>query len=375
MTKVLPATEEIEITVAAMTMDRRMSFRPEVDMVRAGLLYGDKVTLFSLDGDAFDKLQGIIDSDEDGLIDFVIRDASETGSDGLADLQANLRKYQELRSKRDCSRAESLHVAHVRSTLKKIRQQLCKNRDRLLKETGADKLHDLVRTGLVTVRTIDTGTPWKYQPGVPQYLNAIVEHLAKGRTYPMLNPRVTNLLAPSLASKEVVLLDDTVDRSKRSSLAANLLFRLPHLENVDGSAILSIRKELSRPLLRFRAAIIRFSQEVETAPWCEGFDREVQLLYDSQVVPALLDIEAAAEGSSWLSELLSASSKSWSIPAASAVGLMLAKADAVPSVLVAGLSVAVGAGILANDFIRKWKAAQASIQRNQLFYYWKLLHR
>lgn len=376
MTVELPKIEEVEITVAAASKDSHAYFHPEVSLVRAGLLYGDKVTLFSLFEDAFYKLRDLIDVDEDGLIDLILTDARKTGAPGIALIEAKLRSYQRLRTKRKRTHAELLDVQRMRKKLQNLVQQLQANRDRILEQTGASALDDLVGTGLVTVHSIDSGTIWERNDNaVLEYLQAVTEHLATGQSYPLLNTTVTSMLAPALAAGNIVPLGEATNRSKRVSLAANLLFRVPAMDSLTGSDILSLRTELAAPLLRFRSAVMQLSRELQDAPWQPGFDREAESIYESKVVPALIDIGEAVESNSWLSELLSASTKALAIPAASVVGMLAAKATAVPSVLVATLSAITSGGIVANETIRRWKAAQAAVRRNQLFYYWKLLQR
>src|SRR5690606_16408778 len=63
------------------------------------------------------------------------------------------------------------------------------------------------------------------------------------------------------------------------------------------------------PLLRFRAALMKYSDQVSTAPWDRDFPLEAEALFHRDVRPAVLAIEEAVRAKSYLQRLVSRYSK------------------------------------------------------------------
>ena len=59
--------------------------------------------------------------------------------------------------------------------------------------------------------------------------------------------------------------------------------------------LLDVRRQLARPLVRFRAALATLTADFESAAWDEGFAREVDDFYREQVAPAVLDVQEALD--------------------------------------------------------------------------------
>ncbi len=58
---------------------------------------------------------------------------------------------------------------------------------------------------------------------------------------------------------------------------------------------MDVRSRLRAPLVRFRAALAKASDEFSAAAWDENFSREVEDLYRREVAPALAEVHATLE--------------------------------------------------------------------------------
>ena len=63
--------------------------------------------------------------------------------------------------------------------------------------------------------------------------------------------------------------------------------------------ILSIRRELEGPLIRFRAAVTRFSDGMRAAGWDPEFVNEAEDVFVREVEPAVQEIEDTVRDSSF----------------------------------------------------------------------------
>ncbi len=86
-------------------------------------------------------------------------------------------------------------------------------------------------------------------------------------------------------------------------LAADILQRLPVFEAATFDEILKVRSELQEPLIRFRAAVLAYASEMQTAPWENDFRLDAEHLFIEKIHPAVLDIEEAVKDSKFAQAL------------------------------------------------------------------------
>ena len=83
----------------------------------------------------------------------------------------------------------------------------------------------------------------------------------------------------------------------------NFIQRLPCFDSAPVDELIDIKSELSSPLARFRSKMLTYSSEIQSLPWDNDFESECNLLYDKEVVPALLEIEEATKENTFLKNL------------------------------------------------------------------------
>ena len=84
-----------------------------------------------------------------------------------------------------------------------------------------------------------------------------------------------------------------IDKKKitHAGISENYIQRLPAFSEASVDELIDIKKELAKPLIRFRSKMIEYSDLIQTMPWDTDFQSECQLLYDKEVMPALLELE------------------------------------------------------------------------------------
>ena len=89
-------------------------------------------------------------------------------------------------------------------------------------------------------------------------------------------------------------------QSTHVGVASCALEKLPSFDLASVAEILEIREELAGPLVRFRGAMTEFTGDVKNAPWEDGFERDVETVYQEKLKPAIAEIEEQVRSSSFL---------------------------------------------------------------------------
>jgi len=105
--------------------------------------------------------------------------------------------------------------------------------------------------------------------------------------------------------------------------------------------ILSIRRELDGPLIRFRVAVARFSDGMRAAGWDPEFVEDAEEVFVREVEPAVQEIEDAVRDSSFVAQLLPSMTASQNWVAGGALGMAAYNLASLPELA----SLAVGGGV------------------------------
>jgi hypothetical protein len=90
------------------------------------------------------------------------------------------------------------------------------------------------------------------------------------------------------------------------------------------------------------------------------------------VEPAVLQIREAVATNTYMKRLLEGlATKPLRVAEVSGLGLLLSTVDLASEQVSKALGVAVGAGVVAYDAYREWKARQQEIESNRLLFYYK----
>lgn len=108
------------------------------------------------------------------------------------------------------------------------------------------------------------------------------------------------MIKSAIEEKIITLNKSSEFEAKHAKLAGNLLIALPSFEFATTDEILDIRKELEKPLVRFRSKLLAYDAEIQSMPWDEEFQFECIKLYQQEVAPAVLEIDELTKESSFI---------------------------------------------------------------------------
>ena len=208
------------------------------------------------------------------------------------------------------------------------------------------------------------------------------------RTYPLFDAQMGNIMRLALNEGKFVVGPHSLTRGRDSSLATNLLARLPLFEHATVPEILDIRRELDIPLVRFRTAIMDFSETIEAAPWDEDFDSEAERIFYREVAPAVLEIEEQVHANRFLRTFATNMIEKAGLPSGGALVATVSRLADLPTLLAQlttvsatsitnTLTVAAAAPVLGTvgktlyQTWDSWDKENKAIAQNQLFFYYR----
>jgi hypothetical protein len=281
----------LHITIVAGSIGRHgaLDLSQETRLVKAALLYADRVTLANPKMMIIASMAGIIPGNLEH------RRAAVLGMmNVLPEGEATRAVYEELRHKRRKSVREMLVLRGLVERLDRGAEQAVAQVESMLEEAGAGELDEALRAGVVDLNHLGLN---ESDPGLARVTlwlaDLIVEMVAlSSPRYPMFDDAPDGLLATMI--REGRAPGARLAGAAQPALASRLIGRLDAFPDAPMSAVLEARRTLDAPLVRLRLAIAKMQAELETIPLDEDFDRAVRDTYEKRIVPALEELQDVA---------------------------------------------------------------------------------
>lgn len=167
-------------------------------------------------------------------------------------------------------------------------------------ESQCTELSRLIKSKQIKIaefqHTVDNTTA-----AVQEYILHLNEALSN--SYPLFDEQSNNLMRAAVNAKVIQLSPMEKLKITHAGVTDNFIQRLPCFDSAPVDELIDIKSELSSPLARFRSKMLTYSSEIQSLPWDNDFESECNLLYDKEVVPALLEIEEATKENTFLKNL------------------------------------------------------------------------
>jgi hypothetical protein len=135
-----------------------------------------------------------------------------------------------------------------------------------------------------------------------EFLEQVTGAVEDGFTYPMFDDLTGNFVAEAIRGGLIQSSESSIARGQHSGLSGELLQRLPLFEEATVAEVLDIRRELEGPLRGFRLAVSDFSSQIRSAGWEPEFAEEADALFREKVQPEIERIEVAVRENRSLEE-------------------------------------------------------------------------
>jgi len=354
--------KEFHITaIPCPSSSKELNINEEIRLVKASLLYADKVLLISFIPIIFCSIPYWI---EQFSKDREMQQKMENiKSDMVRELLHTAKEKKELKSKLDEIQKylkdknidlESFLKEEFNKSLGRLYNIFLSAINEATSEIGINKLDPAIKSGLLDIYTIGKSR-------IPE------------KTYPLLDENVLTLVKANIEEGKLNIPDVDSEKIKQIGFVFDVFKRLPNFDNATIDEILDIRKVLDKPLIRFRSAIIEMSDCIRYKPWDEGFYYDVEKLFYHRIEPAVLEIEEECKSNKYLTKLLNVVAKRpWEIPAGGIGGAIISKLAEVSNISATAIGMVVGAGAVAYRSLNEWKEKTKEIETNQMFFYYKI---
>lgn len=344
----------------------------EIEMLKCSLLYADKTKLLSVTTSLFFLLLSSTQLNSKQQIEFFeqlfplfYRDESyETIKQGIA-VYKNL-----FHNKRHLNRNELIAKLKLESEFKNVWKQYCDKIFEMLEGFGLNNLIKPIESGLLEIIFFDTSQ--NTDKLTEEYLKEITKAVSDGSTYPLFDELVSDLVRTHINENLISVSDSLVARAKHVGLAAKIIERLPLFEFATIDEILDIRSELEKPLMRFRAGILKFSSHVKSASWDKDFILDVENIMIKEVEPAILDIEESIIQNQYLSMLIRRmTTKPGAGITGGILGFGISSLTQFSELFVPVMGFLSGTAFTAYDVYKEWQNNKINLEKNCMFFFYK----
>ena len=371
-------------------------------MLKAAILYADKVKLYSPKVPSILAMARFKDFPLNLRLEFFERVLPYLSStDGARKLSTSLSDYRKILTKQNLNVQDLQFKSEFESTLDKNWEEIASETSKFVKDSHIDQIHAAIKAGVLELHEFkgSDGTggdnaalnlllenaaaisainsrspaskPEQDLAWIQEFVENISNSVSNASTYPLLDAEMGSMVNKGMTSKQMDIAGIGIDHGKQTGLAKYLLERLPLFEEASVDEILDIRKELDKPLTRFRSAIIGFSDDIKSTPWDKGFPIEADKIYHRDVKPAMLDIEEAIQSNNFMRTVAKKfKEKPTTLPATSLITMAISQFSSLPEELTASLGLGIGSASLLYEAYEEWKKNKKSAEQNNLYFYY-----
>lgn len=344
----------------------------ELLLVKAALLYGDRATLYSPFSSLVLRMLRFSDEPLKDRLRYLEAGAARSAvdDDPVAITQEEVEKYRSILRKSYPNNKQLKFKAGFELKMRQLQEAA---RD-LADKAMADGIVGAMDAGLLVVHRFgpslnaamdDTDT------AAEEFLEMMKSVVADATTYPLFDADLGNWIGAGIRDGSIAVSETGAIRGKQVGLAAALLERLPLFDMATIQEIVDIRRELERPLVRFRAALIGYAGGVEHEQWDDDFAFDADQVFQRDVAPAVEEIAEAIKANSRLSALARrAVDKPLTVPSGSALAIALSSLSSLPHALTQAVGLIGASGLVVYDGFKAWQEKQRDIEKNQLYFYY-----
>src|SRR5690625_4946705 len=348
-----------------------LDLKEDIELIKIALLYSDSVTLKSVKADLvyrvldYKKQKSFLDKM------YYMRDIAHLAKANLeSDIEDLIYKFRKMTNKRlDGRMTELLKLqSEFKPTWSLIEQAVLES----INIDGVNSIEKLISSNRLEMVRYNTDTKKFHNDDdyIMEYLRSIESTLSQHNNYPLFDSEISNLVNLGIRDGVLKATSGTQERIKHSNLTLTMLKNLPSFEKAEIDEIIDIRSDLEKYLIRFRSAIVKYTDLVESDVTDEDLLYEIDKLIIKEINPAIQDIDEQCKENKYLRELGYTLVNSKWVQAA-CVGLILGN---VFDVFTANTSAATGAittgtGVLNHH--KRWRENKARIEQHNLFFYYQ----
>jgi hypothetical protein len=279
---------------------RAFSLDHELRLVKAGLLYADSVTLCSFASTTLTHAVGLNYLSPSQKLELLLNLLPLMPQQNFDDeTRDNLRQFAEMFANSDTlSMEDALKLCVVELSIEQSWSQAMAGWEQSLIPTGVGEIDKALRSGHLDLHVLGQ-KPMTRPPIVKiddlsrrktnndeliaEFVDFMAHAVAEGKTFPLFDDMTSGFIQASIQEDRLKVSESNVARGKHSVLAAAVLERLPLFDAATVDEVLDVRRELESSLVRFRQAVIGYSDTMKQAGGERGFAAEADQLFHKNV--------------------------------------------------------------------------------------------
>lgn len=378
---------------------KELELNQEIKLTKAALLYADRVKLYSLTSSVLSMASRFGDLPIEHQIrvleNVIPLISSQQETKGVVEI---LRKYKEIANQKKLTGdnlALKKHVEHLlemnRSSMEDVANTIIQS-SKILEmknavsagvlelhqfenantdETVANFMIESITAAINKTSGVDKKTKAQDNKLLMEFVEKVSMSVLDGSTYPLFDEETASLVRTRIEMTNSSLPEINLERGKQAGLIKHLFEYLPTFEEATIDEILDIRKELDKPLTRFRSAIINFSQDVKSEVWDETFLPEADKIYYRDIRPAMLDIDESIKSNKFLTTLArKVAEKPAILPTGSLFSIAISQFSSLPKELAASLGVGIASASIIYEAYEEWAKKKQATEQNLLYFYY-----
>lgn len=281
---------ELHITVVAFTGGPGLEMTEELALVKAALLYADRVTLASPKTVMFASMASYLVASPADRRTVLMEIAA-----ALPEGRAGAEMLQALRRKKHRSGPEIIALKRLEKQLEASAVKFEQSIASMLEKAKASELDAAMQAGVLDIDAlgVNSETGSYSSEAMTRAVAALIEEVlgAQSSTYPMFSEMLGGLARAMV--KEGKIAGAELAPATQAGVAGRFISAIEAFPHAPMDVVLDAREKLREPLTAFRAGIIGLSAELdreEITALDPRFERASADLYRRHVAPALLEL-------------------------------------------------------------------------------------
>ena len=306
--KFFEAKEELIITMGfdftVAIVPNNTSLEREMNYIKSALLYADKVTLISPLAYMFNRLtdkgNNLNERTVIKLIEQILPLAKLNDTIFYEETYPVIKEFSNIIHSKRYKSIPYVKKLEIQRQLRSFTMEICEVMFSLVGEQHGIELQTLINKGQVEIEKFNHSLG-DLDLCVKDYCDLLTKSIQS--SYPLFDTQSNDLMKAAVDSRIVNL--SSIDKQKitHAGLTDNYIQKLPSFSEASMDELIDIKNELSKPLTRFRGKMLEYSESIQSMPWDTDFESECELLYNKEVVPALLEIEESTKDGSFIKNL------------------------------------------------------------------------
>lgn len=350
--------------------DGQVNVERDIELVKAAILYGDSVTLFSPVATVLAEMQSLA-RDESSFLELtghMLQSASASGRSEapFKEVAANWGWIQRLLQD---PQTQIPALVEIKEKFEMARLEAQAAWAQMAEDSGVEHLQDAVRRGRLRFGRMADDADF-----LDEWMELLKAHLQSPGDLVLLDENVSGLARAMIREGQVTPPLRAAANAQEVAVGAGLLARLPAFPGASLAEVHEIRDELEDPLTRYRGRVSELRAHLLEEAHSAAMETEVDALWREVVGPELLGLREAISDNSLARRYLEALRvdlgsfvRSGTFRGAAMAVLATGALD-----LTAGTGVAVGAVTAALSLVAQSHGEHASnrrlIQRHPWFY-------